>query len=299
MAEETDGSSGDFTLLSHPWVVATDDGDQGITMWMRRSNGTLHNHTVVVESADEQGADFGLECTESPCYADGQECQNGEMCDYEDESEDGYGFGEIALCADGSEICTNLYGARHGRIMWDYLAEGPVDFSTDDPWMVFTGTADDDPSPYGGCENPGIDGQDEIYRAEWDYSGGEWDVVDDGGAPHICPIVQGSDDRHDPGVVPLPDGSFKMYYKQEYDTLYVIYWNPLSEAWEDEAEIQVFLDDGGTTDISACVENMDVLKYDDDWSSPNLMFFMGERDDGISHTCFDDGPGILSAYQDN
>ena len=294
VAEETDGNSGDFTLLSHPWVVAWDDGDQGIELWMRRSNGTHHNHTVEMESADEQGADFGLECTAgSTCQADGEDCQIGDMCDYEDDSADGYGLGEIAICATGSDACFNLHGARHGRIMWDYLSNGPVDFSTDEPWMVFSGNTDNSD-----CTNPGSTSQPEIYRAEWDSTGGEWVVVDDGGSPHACPVVQGSNDRHDPGVVPLPDGSFKMYYKEGMDTPYVVYWDPVGAEWEDEAEIQVFLDDGGTTDVSFCVENMDVVKYDDDWASPNLMFFKADSDTQTSG-CFDDSSGILSAYQDN
>ena len=292
VAEETDGNAGDFTKLTHPWVMAVDDGsERWIRMWVQRQNGDVHNHIVGVDSADEIGANFGLEGTvgSGTCEADGEDCQIGDMCDYEDESADGDGEGIIDICADGSAACANLNGARHGRIMWDYLSNGAVDFSTDEPWMVFTGTPDGEGQQ---CARPGEDDQDDIYLAEWDSTGGEWAVVDDGGTP-LCPVDQAVD-RHDPAVVPLPDGAFKMYYKEGESAEYVIYWNPDSEAWEDEAQIQIYLDDGFATEIGDCVENMDVVAHDDGGSTSFVMFFKGDSDLQTGG-CFDGGWGILAA----
>ena len=137
MAEET-GGSGDYSMLSHPWVAASTDGqDNTIRLWMRRNAGTSaqpDSHTVRVDSLDVWGADFGLECT-GTCSVAGDTCATGEFCDYDDDSADG-GLGVIDICADGDSACAYMNGMRHGRIRWDYIFFGAIDWGVDSPVMV-------------------------------------------------------------------------------------------------------------------------------------------------------------------
>ena len=300
--EETGGYYG-FSSLSHPWVAAGDvSGTQSMWLYTRRSTGdSTGNHTVGVESLDEQGSEFGLYCDVSGgCDADGDTCAEGDICDFEDESGDtGDPGAEISICADATSDCDYLSGARHGRIMFGYVSNGAIDWSTDTPSMIFTGSPD-------GTTCPKIEGdQDDLYRAVWNPSGSTWDVVVNGSG---CPVAQGGSydgkngDQHDPGVMPLPGGAFKMYAERGQGTLLVSYWSP-SAGWEDATVLRVVLDDGSPgsrTVVNDCVDNMDVVV----WAGPppvEAMFFKAVEDDATNDCFVADGgtPGILYARHEN
>ncbi len=307
--EETGGSQ-DFAYLSHPWIAAAEDGsgNQSVWVWSRRNDvGNPGDHVIAVESVDEEGLDAAVECTDTDdCeLSDGDTCLETELCDFEDISGDGDGVGEISVCVDGDASCTNdLYGARHGRIMHNYVDHPTLNLTTGDYSMVFTG------APDGTTCTQVSTNQDDLYRAEWDTTNQEWDVVLSSG----CPEPQGSygtymgspqdGDMHDPGVLPLPDGEFKMYAEREQGTLFVLYWNPVSEEWEDVTEIEIYLDDGSGgfgDDASACIDNIDVVV--NPGPPPVEAMFFKARAASQTSGCFvgsgSEAPGILYAKHNN
>ena len=306
VAEET-GGTGDYSDLSHPWVGASDDGTtKSIWLWLRRSvsGDEPDNHLIGIQSEDVQGADFGLKCpTGSTCVVDGDTCAVGDYCDFDDDGADG-GTAAIDVCADATADCDYLLGARHGRLMWSYVAFPTFDLDgTDEPWMVFTGSPDahwDNPDTGWTANCPQVEGdQDDLYRAEWD--GTAWSVVVDANG---CPVPQSgydtSGDLHDPGIAPLPGGEFKMYAKRGLTDVYVAYWNDSDQEWEDETPIEIVLDDATATDVTKCVDNIDVVLHAG--PPPTELMFFKARPDVDTSGCFDADPvdlGVLYAEHAN
>ena len=258
---------GDFTDPTHPWVVAATDGsNEFIRLFMHTGEFSTTPHVISMDSTDEDGTQFGIECACTADTADtaGCTCTDGcpdeALCDYEDETGDG-GEAEVAICADGTSSCAELAGARHGRIMWSYLGTPIVNFGSHEPAMVFTGELDDDD-----CPNL-IGDSNDVFRATWDSTNTEWDVFMNSG----CPAAQWVD-RHDPGVFPLPGGEYKMYAQSDPisgNKISVIYWD--GDSWEDEQNILVHLD-GDTTDQNGCIGNVDVLVWKSGATVVEMMF---------------------------
>jgi hypothetical protein len=246
---------GDLTLSNDTGVSGpvNFDGQHHLT-YQQANAGTAGQYEVYsMDSTDEEGTDFGLECTTGGGCTD---CAYGDFCDYSSTT--------LAIDADGDAGDEYIDSAAHGRIMWSYVAEGAVDFTSDSPGMLFTGANDDSE-----CTHKGDAGPDDIFRAEWDSSSSAWDIVDDAGSP-ACPVSLGNgDDQHDPGVTPLPNGEFATFVRLGSGA-YVYYWDPATSTWGDGAEFKICYDhatgdecgDPSTycTEITAdCIGNIDSL----------------------------------------
>ncbi len=233
------------------------------------------NEVYSVDSTDEEGTDFGLECTTGGGCTN---CAYGDYCDYSGAT--------LAIDADGDAGDEYIDSAAHGRMMWNYVSEGAVDFGSDSPGMLFTGDTDGTT-----CSHMGTEGPDDIFRATWDTSSSSWDIADDGGSP-ACPVSLGdSDDQHDPGVTPLPDGEFMTFVRQGSNA-YVHYWDPSTSAWGDRAEFKVCYDhatgdecgDPATycTEITGdCIGNLDSMVTS--VGGPNGGLFFHVRHTGESY----------------
>jgi hypothetical protein len=98
---------------------------------------------------------------------------------------------------------------------------------------------------------------------------------------------------HDPAMIPLPLGEFKVYARLGLGDIYVMYWNDFLQEWEDETAIEIFFD-GGSTDINGCFGNVETAVYRDESTIVEVMF--AKADDGPP--CFSIA-GILYARHDN
>jgi len=300
VAEGT-GGSGLYGSPTHPWVAAYDDATtRKIRLFVNTNNdGSAGPPYEIgfVDSVDEWGADFGLECDDGgDCVADGDTCVQYDYCDWEDDDEDSEPAVE-GPCSNGLDACSNLVRAGHGRILRDYIGNGwSINFDTQTPKMIFTGANDDGTSSADGdCSATGT-GQDDLYAAVWNNSSELWDVATDSGSPD-CPVDE-SEDRHDPGIIPLPGDEYKRYAFEGLDTLHVAYWN--GSTWEDESAVLVHFDDGSGGAGSAvdpyCFDNPDAIVYHD--GSPVEGMFLHLMEDWGAHSCFDDA-GIAYAEHIN
>lgn len=245
--------TGAFGHVTHPWVVpAVEDGVPYVRMYLQADddgdNVSGEQFRIwSVDSLDDAGTDFGLACEGSDCDADGASCDRGDLCDWDDASGDGgAAFEEVANGGDADDAW--ITSAAHGRVVWSPLddRDGAIDFDSDRPMMLFSGTAES-------CLAP----PDDLLAGTWD--GSAWEIPTAGS----CPDVQ-IDDAHDPGVMPLPGGSFKAYVQIGADAYEVCYYE--DGAWTDCAEVEIAFDDGtmlGELDpsLGACTDNFDALAH--------------------------------------
>jgi len=295
------GTGGATDVVTHPWVVASDDGStKAVRLFVHAydagSGGPDQSEVYSADSTDEEGTDFSLECTDPGGCTD---CAYGDFCDYSGAS--------LAIDADGDAGDEYLDSAAHGRIMWDYVASGAVDFTSDSPGMLFSGDVQAGPT----CTQAGSAGPDDIYRATWDSSGWAWDIEDDG----TCPESMGDgDDQHDPAVTPLPGGEFMAFVKVGGDVR-VYYWDPTATAWEDDRTIRVCFDSGAdpcgspTTDCTTlttdCMANVASLVTHTGAPQGGIFFHVGESgkpydgDTCASGLAAGEDKGVLYAKGDN
>lgn len=280
MVAESKTGTTDYTWATHPWVVAADDGTNFVRLFLQTEDSAdpgdprpTENHIFSVDSTDVAGADFGIECTDAGgCTS----CAYEALCDYEE-------VAVIEVCAGGGTGCTELDAARHGKILWDYIADGALDFDNDVPGMVFTGERE-----AASCY-PGYDHSD-IHMADWDPTGAAWDIEMVSGCAEIHVAEQ-----HDPGVIPLPGGEFKMYSHTTLGDIRVQYWDPVAGEWGDSASIEVVFDDGSSTSVSnACLENVETLVRKGTGLADEVMFARALAGTG----CFSAG-GIIYAEHTN
>ena len=234
--------TGDFGSPTHPVVlpVVETDGmvvDRFVRMIVQVEAGAGDPYQIwQVDSLDDLGTEFGLECVSGPCSVHGGTCADEELCDWSG--------AEGVIEADGSSGSFYLTSASHCRLIYDYIGLGAWDPDVDDLSLIFTG------SP-GSCGT----GPDDVFLAEW--TGSAWDVPVSGS----CALPEWAD-RHDPGVIPFPDGGFKAYLHKDLDFFEVCYHNGV--AWEYCREIEFVFDDGFETAINpACLENIDTLVFID------------------------------------
>lgn len=269
--------TGIYEKCTHPWVAAMDDGTtQSIRLFVH-CGATGATSVYSIDSVDEYGADFDITCTYAGnCAADTDTCSYNNLCDWDDVSSDA-GAATEEICHDETSACYNLDNAGHGRMMWAYIANGAIDFGSDEPQMLFTGSPE---SP--GCAS-GL-AADNLYVANWDISGTPfWDV----GTSGSCPTTSVSA-RHDPGVIPLPNDEFKAYYRYDVSQYYVAYWD--GTAWVDETTIDLAFDDSTydgsiNSTLQACLENVDALVYIDSGNPVEGAFFREVKHSG-SNGCF-------------
>ncbi len=268
VAESKTGTSNPFNTVTHPWAVATESGStKAIQLFVQAYDSTgAQSEIYTLDSTDETGLDFGLECTDSGGCSD---CAYEDMCDYSSAT--------LAVDADADAADEWLDNAAHGRIMWDYVAEGAVDYASDSPGLLFTGQVDGTT-----CPDLGIPpGPDDMYRAEWDSSASAWDVVD--GMPCPTPMGDGNN-QHDPGVTPLPDGEFMAFVKIAEAEARVYYFDPGTEVWEDDRDIRICFDSGtdpcgspatDCTEITTdCVANIDSIVTSSGTPQGGLFFYV-------------------------
>lgn len=254
--------SGDFFGVTNPWVVAATDGEnEFIRMFFHTGTGS-NLEIWAIDSTDEFGVEFDLECTSSPtCAVSGSgTCDYGDLCDW-----DGSGA-EQQLCIDTADpACFYLATAGHGRLLWDYVpSPGVIDFSEDLPGMLFTGDNQNSPCTFGVIA-------DDIYQAEWSHDtaepdGGDWsvDYAEDPDCPLYDPVFE---DGHDPAVIPLPNGGFKAYFMHAGETQqHRVCYSVDGTSWGDCADIEFAFDDStllGTTspDPMPCLGDMEALVF--------------------------------------
>jgi hypothetical protein len=176
--------------------------------------------------------------------------------------------------------------------MWDYIGEGVPDLATDYPAVLFTGRTDDDDCPWT------VGTMDDIFLADW--TGSAWDVALDSGCPEVQIV-----DMHDPGVIPLPGGEFKVYVRNDATppaAITIYYWD--GDAWEDDTSDAVFyLDDGGTTLVDpGCVGNVDAFaRFEGGVALEGMMVQIAEADPDTGDWCGVglETPGIYFAELSN
>lgn len=259
VAQESAG--GDFYKAGNPWVVpaVNDDDDNYVRMYLQVGEYTEDYNIRSLGSFDENGTDFGLECSDSlGCDVDtGGTCAYNDLCDYN-------GVPTVEeICPDKTSAgCFYFNHAGHGRIGWDSTDHGPVDFSTDTPFMLFTGRGDID---Y--CDG----GPDDVYEATWNIGSGLWHVYTHTASGHGCPNIQ-FQDGHDPYILPLPNGGYKAYYNEapgDGSAAVVCYSNDANPgSWEDCVQIVMGFDDanpwdGMPTDPHSCVGDTEMFAYQD------------------------------------
>lgn len=226
-----------------------------------------------MDSTGDTGADYDLTCTEEEgCAADDGTCDMDHECDYDDVVNPAV----LEICA-GDTGCDFVESAGHGRIIWNYV-DRPVNFGVDEPRMVFTGRGD-----LTLC----AEDSDDIIEAGWD-TGGDWDVPSTSPCPDS--VVT---DRHDPGVIPLPEEEFKMYVRGDEMNVhhYVHYWD--GSTWDEGRFIAIYFDDETTFVPEQCLENGDAIVFPGTPPKEGL-FFRASPEPG----CFDVG-GIVFAEHIN
>jgi hypothetical protein len=221
---------------------------------------------------------------------DGDTCPYGSKCDFEDDSADG-GAAVEELCSDGTSDCDYQTDAAHGRILWDYVAYGPVDDAVDEPKIAFSGNRD-----VTACPSTGVfgAGQSDLYIGEWD--GAEFQAPTSGSCP--VPAIK---DAHDPGMIPLPNDTFKMYYQVDLSEFHVVYWD--GSAWVYDREIEIAFDDSTTLgtvptspSLAECLENMDAIILPSEGGGNAGAFFKAMKETGLGlGDCFGSATGIVFA----
>ncbi len=300
-----ESNGGDFYHATNPWVVpATDGTDYYIRMYLQVGAAAADFEIRSIDSLDEEGTDFGLSCASSPTcsVSGGGTCAYGKLCAYDNSGVDRPADPDI--CDDPTDAdCFHLDHAGHGRIGWNSVDDGPVNFSSDTPFMLFTGRGDTVSSgtPPTTCDDP----SDELYDASWDASGGLWDVPVVTAGGKSCPDYE-IDDAHDPCILPLLNGGFKAYYQDAADgqipkVCYSDDGTPGS--WEDCVAIEMGFEDGtpwngSPADPRACVGDTTMFAYDASGTRHEGGFTVPQTGGGGS--CFDLGEdGLIYISHEN
>jgi hypothetical protein len=224
----------------HPWAMFFEDnvGAKFMQLFVQSQNGTGNANSIIqITSVDADGDDFGLVC--------GTSCTTTIMV----------GGGSVAILGQSSGSSPWVRSAQHSRLLYDYIATPWVVAGTNMPTLLFQMLR---PS-LGNCADAGP--TDDLGWADgtWSSDGWTWDVQTETAAP-FCPVVQ-VDDVHDNTMIPLPNGEFKVYYKEAATHDFkVVYWNGTD--WEDEANIE-FTWEGSTTlgPTDDCAENVATVIY--------------------------------------
>ena len=284
VAEGTTGPGGPFSNVSHQWVAAVDDGTEYIRMFFQ--GGDEEPFTVwSVDSTDDIGDDFALTCYSSPCEGaglDGETCPYGGECDYDDDDATEHGLA-TGGARDGAELCSTdpasstcnwLTSCAHGRCMLGYIEDPTVDFSVDNPMMLFSGKTD---HTYGDA------GLGDVFQAEWDTGTESWDTPNNGSSYAYDAIA----DYHDPGIVPLPNGEFKGYFKSNnaintVASFQVCYYAYTGSAWEwgDCTPIELGFEGAGAQvpALPFCLNNIDTIVMIDENGPHEGAFFQAARE---------------------
>ncbi|HJN73016.1 MAG TPA: hypothetical protein QGF58_03685, partial [Myxococcota bacterium] len=259
----TDTENDDFAA-DHPIAMLTENSsDKRVQLFVQsqREAGD-HDELIQIESEDEIGDDFGLDCDSGS-----SSCTDSFLS-----SDDGY----MAIEADGTGNTNFVDQARHSRVMWPYVDDPIVDAGTDEPVVMYQ---IERPSS-GDCSDSG--GYDDIGWAdgEWDTGTSQWDwTIEMDGASPDCPVIH-IDDGHDNSTIPLPGGESKMYFK-DYTTTpevwKVIYWD--GSDWVDEAEVDFVWDSASTGPSDKCIANIHAIVHKDGSTIHEGMFFRLLDDD--------------------
>ncbi len=250
LVAEGSADSGDHDYKAdHPWAMLTREAGYRRVQLFLQSQDRTNKEVLQIESTDEVGDDFGL-CSGGTCSST--------LLD---------GDGYVAIAADGGSGTDYVVHAQHGRVGWNYLGDPYIDAGTDYPFMMFNMKRPGSSS----CADPGS--HDDVARAEGAWNGLTWDwtVVTDGGSPD-CPVVQVTD-VHDNTLVPLPNGEYKLYYKQwnsPYEW-YVIYWD--GATWGDEVPIDFDWDGSSSGPSHDCIENVSAVVHVTSGTARSAMAF--------------------------
>jgi hypothetical protein len=263
-----EAGTGDFIEVTHPWATFETDGyDDFVRLFFQTGNDPSYQ-IGWVKSTDDVGDDFGLACTDTGgCSAD--DCAEGDLCDYDGS--------DAEIIITNAETSPDVDSASHGQLLWDHIAYGEVNFSTDNPLLAFTGA--------GSCTS----GPADLLLGAWDDP--DWTVVDDGGG--TCPLILG-DSQHDPSMFPLPDDLFKVYGQdasasQEYTITYLSYDDVGGLTTEGQTGgIRVCWDNGGDPCANHgatcqeipgnCIENLTHFSYIDGGLHEGVMFKIWQHD---------------------
>ena len=224
----------------HPWAMFFEDnvGAKFMQLFVQSQNGTGGNNDIIqITSTNETGNNFGLTC--------GTSCTKTIIG----------GGGSVALDGAASGSTPWVRSAQHSRLVYDYIATPWVVAGTNMPTLLFQMLR----PAAGSCADAGA--YDDLGWADgtWSSGGWTWDVQTETATPY-CAVVQ-VDDVHDNTMIPLPNGEFKVYYKQSgTHDFKVIYWNGTD--WEDEADIE-FTWEGSTTSgpTDDCAGNVATVIY--------------------------------------
>lgn len=262
---------GYFGGLSRAWVAPADDGSAYVRLFLEMDDdgdpgSGAPTQVWSVDSVDDAGRNFALQCVGSDCSPDGALCPVGGLCDWEDDGGDG-GAAVLEIGGEGGEEDAWLTMAGGGRVLFGWLDDEnhAVDFDTDSPVMLFNGAS---ACAYG------------TYAATWD--GSAWQVPTDGSCPEPLSTA-----GVDPAVVELPNGEFKVYLHTASGYDVCIYGD---EGLEACAPVDFAFDNGtalGRVDpsLAACTSNLDVTSLKAGNSTFEGGFVAAATDSG----CFSSG----------
>ena len=330
VAEGIYGGSYEFQEPTHPWVAMSGNGEDLAVRLFFHSTGSVTPQIWSIDSVDEFGEDFGLSCEKQDtglndvdCEVGGDTggadtCAHGDLCDFENDTEGGSPMHvSSVLCADeDSAVCFYLTEAAHGRMMWNFLEHPVIEFTVDDPWMLFSGNMSGDCADYV-FQDENL-GPADLMQAQWQSGLGFWEMeTDEVDTDLFCPVDLVHEDRHDPGIIPLPQGEFKAYFQEDSGStsddgghIWECYLH--QDTWQDCTEIELAFDDGTTdgllpadfgftlADLYECVANIDTVVYWTGSEFQHAAFLHAstqepyDSDPGDPQWCFSEG-GILFA----
>ena len=241
----------------HPWVMLTMNSSSYRAVMMAQSQHTANGHTsyndkiVQVQSAGASAADFGMSCSTS-----GGTCTD----TFAD-------VGSLAVDADGTSGTDYVAAAGHGRILWDYISNPVVNTSGGAPFLLFQYGY-----PLSGTCSQSSGSPDDIVKADGSWNGSKWVWsvdLDAGGCPDLH-IQNG----HDNTYIPLPDGEFKVYYKDHNSPYewHEVYWD--GGSFVDDTTVEFYWDGSTSSGPSpVCIENASALVYVGSGGPAAGMFF--------------------------
>ncbi|MCB9763781.1 MAG: hypothetical protein H6739_28690 [Alphaproteobacteria bacterium] len=273
-------SDTDYDGVSHSYVLPVDNGTDVVVRALAQNQGSGDWHIVWVDSTDDVGDDFGLYC--ASCCAD----TGATECDFPTAEAASPATAGVAVCADSSSSCDYLSDALHGRWMWDYIADPVPDMTSDAPSILFSG------SPDGSTCTAVGGGQADIYQATWNPSSEEWEVVMDSGCPKAI-----FEDAHDPGVIPLPNGDFKVYVVDSSHDVTIHYYNAILGDWESDTSNPEIHFAGPVTVTHDCIANVDPFVYVDGDKYNGMFLYIHDSGVGFeSGTCTQGSDDSGSTY---
>ena len=142
-------------------------------------------------------------------------------------------------------------------------------------------------NPGTGCYNTNY--LDDIGRSTLSFVSDEWvwDVDKETVGGSDCGEVH-IEDGHDPGIIPMPFGEFKMYYRLGSEVI-VAYGDGTS--WEDASPVEFLWDGDSTGPTSDCVGNVTTLIHDGGTIHEGMFFTLMDSDQPNCTTGFDDSDG--------